>query len=72
MLRSNLPAECTNMMCGKPMQDLLWENSFENAISMLDTMIDTNVKAMMYVPNRAAIYDRKEKGHIINMGICCR
>ncbi|NCI47283.1 SDR family NAD(P)-dependent oxidoreductase [Sediminibacterium soli] len=48
----------------------LGKDSFENAdLNDWDTMIDTNVKGMMYVTKAVLPYmTARKKGHIINMG----
>ncbi len=48
----------------------LGKDSFENAdLDDWDTMIDTNVKGMMYVTKAVLPYmTERKKGHIINMG----
>ncbi len=68
---SNLPAEWQNIDVLVNNAGLaLGRDSFENAnLDDWDTMMDTNVKGMMYVTKAILPYMvSRKKGHIINMG----
>lgn len=68
---SNLPAAWQNIDVLVNNAGLaLGRDSFENAnLDDWDTMIDTNVKGMMYVTKAVLPYmTARKKGHIINMG----
>jgi 3-hydroxy acid dehydrogenase/malonic semialdehyde reductase len=68
---SNLPAEWTAIDVLVNNAGLaLGRDSFENAdLDDWDTMMDTNVKGMMYVTKAVLPYlIQRKKGHIINMG----
>ncbi len=68
---TNLPAEWTAIDVLVNNAGLaLGRDSFENAdLDDWDTMIDTNVKGMMYVTKAVLPYlTKRKKGHIINMG----
>lgn len=68
---SNLPAEWQNIDVLVNNAGLaLGRDSFENAnLDDWDTMLDTNVKGMMYVTKAVLPYmTARKQGHIINMG----